>query len=365
MIDVRIEKRLGADTKIDAVIRSDAGVTALFGRSGAGKTSIVNMLAGLLTPDSGRVAIGDRVLFDQASKIDVPPEQRRIGYVFQDSLLLPHLTVEKNLLFGWRLTRPESRRIQPDRIIKLLRLDGLLKRRIGALSGGERQRIAIGRALLTNPCMLLMDEPLANLDTAHRQEIMPFLESLPRQFDMPIVYVSHQMDEIIRLAETLVVISDGRTVAQGPLEDILSRLDLHPLTGRFDAGAVISCQVADHDPVDALTKLTFDGGELWVPARDYPVGHRLRVRIRARDVALSLTAPEQTSVLNVLHGAVTEIAGRDGAHSDVLLQVGSNRLWCGITSRSVRDLGLAPGTEVYAMIKSVAVDRHSVGPAID
>ncbi len=365
MLDV-VVKLLGGSGRgpdIDAAFRAPSGVTALFGRSGAGKTSIVNMLAGLVKPDDGRIVSDDVVLFDRARGIDLKPERRRLGYVFQEALLFPHLTVKRNLLYGFRRntgTSATGAQVTPERVIDLLRLGDLLPRRIAGLSGGEKQRLAIGRALLANPRILLMDEPLASLDAAHRDEILPFLETLHQSFAIPIVYVTHQIDEIIRLADTMVVLEDGRVMAEGGVEEILARIDLKPLTGRFKAGAAVMCQAESHDSEDGLARLVFPGGHLWVPLQDFRVGEKIRVHIRARDVALALSPPPDTSVLNVLAGTISEIELGDGAHADVLVNVGATAIWSSVTRRSVRELELRIGQPVFAMIKSVAVDRHSL-----
>ncbi|MDP6342622.1 MAG: molybdenum ABC transporter ATP-binding protein, partial [Alphaproteobacteria bacterium] len=285
MLELDIKGRAG-DFPIEAAFRSEAGVTALFGRSGAGKTSIVDMLAGLRRPEAGRIAVDGEVLFDSEAGIDLPIERRRLGYVFQEARLFPHLTVAGNLSYGQRLVPAGAANADADRVIDLLDLRPLLERRPAGLSGGERQRVAIGRALLAAPRLLLMDEPLANLDAPRRGEILGFVEQLRDDLGIAIVYVSHNMDEIIRLADNMVVISDGRVAAMGSVAEITSRLDLRPLTGRWDAGAVLATEVAEQDPRDGLTRLAFAGGDLWIPRLDLPLGAPLRVRVRARDVAL-------------------------------------------------------------------------------
>jgi molybdate transport system ATP-binding protein len=343
------------------------GITALFGRSGAGKTTVVNMLAGLDRPDDGRIALNGEVLFESASGIDVPPERRRLGYVFQDDRLFPHLSVQRNLVYGQALVPAAERRIDYDRVVELLGLAPLLARRTQRLSGGEKQRVQIGRALLTSPRLLLMDEPLANLDAARRREILPFVESLRDELGMPVVYVSHNMEEIIRLADTVVLLSDGDAVAVGPVEEVMSRLDLRPLTGRYEAGAVLTTTVAGHDAEHQLTRLEFPGGALMVSRLDLDPGTRLRVRVRARDVALAVEPPSGISILNVIAATVTQVGAEEGPQVDVLLDAGEDIgrarsiLWARITRRSAHELGLVPGKRVYALIKAVAIDRHSIG----
>ncbi|SLN49850.1 molybdenum ABC transporter ATP-binding protein [Oceanibacterium hippocampi] len=357
-------RRALPDFALDIRFEAGSGITALLGRSGAGKTQTINHLAGLLRPDSGRIAIDERVLFDSARGIDVAPEKRRLGYVFQEDRLFPHMTVAGNLKYGLGLVPAAARRISLDEVIGLLGIEALLERRPRRLSGGERQRVAIGRALLTSPDLLLMDEPLANIDPPRRAEILPFIERLRDQLGIAIVYVSHNMAEIIRLADDVALIDRGRIVTHGPVEDVMSRLDLRPLIGRHDAGAVLVARVAEHDPVDRLTRLTSAAGELFVPRMDLAIGAEIRVRLRSRDISLSLEEPGANSILNRFRGRVVAIHDEEGAQGDVEILAGDGaRIWARVTHRSIRTLALAPGTEVWAMIKSVAIDRRSLGRA--
>jgi molybdate transport system ATP-binding protein len=361
MLDVDIRKRLGG---LDLEYRfacETQGIVAVFGRSGAGKTSLIRMLSGLLRPDAGRIAVAGRTLFDAAAATDVPPERRRLGYVFQEDRLFPHLSVHGNLTYGLKRAPRAERRIGLDEVVALLGLEGLLGRRPGRLSGGEKQRVSLGRALLANPRLLLMDEPLANLDQPRKDEVLPFIERLRDELAIPIVYVSHAMEEIVRLADTMVLISDGQAVAVGPVEDLTSRLDLRPLTGRHEAGSVLDTRVRGHDKVFGLSRLAFAGGQLVVPHVMLPLGTPLRVRVRARDVALALSPPEDTSIQNILPARVTDLARDHGPLVDVLLDAGGAPLWARVTARSCETLGLEPGREVYALIKALAVDRHSLG----
>lgn len=361
MLEVCVTKSLGA-FDLDAQFQCPAkGIVALFGRSGAGKTSIVNALAGLVRPDSGRIAVGDSVLFDSARGIDLPPEKRRLGYVFQEGRLFPHYSVRGNLLYGAKRAPRDAPGVSLAQVVELLGLGDLLDRRPRDLSGGEKQRVALGRALLAKPRLLLMDEPLASLDHARKQEVLPFIERLRDELDLPIVYVTHAMEEIVRLADTMVLVDDGKVAATGPVEEVTGRLELRPLTGRYEAGATLPVTVARHEPVDQLSALAFDGGELFVRQLALDQGSRLRVRIRARDVALALTAPQDSSILNVLSGSVAEIGTDPGALVDLRVQVGAHALWARITKRSLRRLGLVEGTPVYALIKAVAIDRYNVG----
>lgn len=361
-IDVRFDR--GAFQLNVALEAPSDGVIALFGRSGAGKSTLLETVAGLLRPDSGRIALQDEVLFDSAAGIDVPVERRRLGVVFQSDRLFPHLSARANLLYG--MPREPDRASQPpsfDDVVDLLGLAGLLDRLPRTLSGGERQRVAIGRALLSKPRALLMDEPLAALDGARKAEILPMLADLRALRRVPILYVSHQMDEVVRLADTLVLISDGRVAAVGPVEDITSRLDLRPLTGRHEAGSVLRGTVRALDRNWGLADVILaDGLRLTVPAHDLTLGASIRVRIRARDVALSLGRPEDSSVLNTLPGIIAETSATDGPHVDIRLTLsGDQSLWARVTRKSAESLGLSPGRSVFALIKTVAIDRHSVG----
>jgi molybdate transport system ATP-binding protein len=361
MLEVAAEKRLGV-FRVNARFSCEtAGIVALFGRSGAGKTTLINMLAGLLRPDQGRIAINGTVLFDSRSGLDLPPERRRLGYVFQESRLFPHLSVRGNLTYGLRRVPPAERHIELDQIVGLLGLSALLARRPRDLSGGEKQRVALGRALLANPRLLLLDEPLAALDQPRKEEILPFIERLRDELAIPIVYVSHAMPEIVRLADTMVLMSDGRVEAVGALDELTSRLDLRPLTGRYEAGAVVQARVEGQDEAFALTELSFAGGRLLVPRLDLPRGTELRLRIRARDVALAIERPQGTSILNTFPCVVRDIGTEEGPQVDLRLDAGGAALWARVTRRSLRDLALTPGTPVYALIKAVAIDRYSLG----
>jgi len=351
MLDLCIRKRQGR-FRIDAAFLSGKGVTALFGISGAGKTSIINMVAGLVRPDAGHIIVNGRTLFDAGAGIDVPPEKRRIGCIFQDGRLFPHLSVRSNLTYGMRLTPAVARYVTFDQVVNLLGIGHLLKRRPAKLSGGEKQRVAIGRALLTSPALLLMDEPLASLDLARKAEVLPFIARLAREVSIPILYVSHSLNEVLNLADTIVVLDAGRVAAQGKIEELMSRIDLQHLTGIADHGALIPTVVAGHD--QDLTLLRFQGGLLRVPRCNLPLGSKIRVHINARNVAIALEAPTQTSFCNILPARVEEISDGNGALVDVRLNVGSTLL-ARIAPSARQSLDLKPGREVFALIKSVAV----------
>ena len=361
MLEVAVEKRLGNFTVNAEFAAESSGIIAFFGRSGAGKTSLVNMLAGLLRPDSGRISVNGAVLFDSEAGIDLAPERRRLGYVFQEGRLFPHLSVRGNLTYGLHRVPRAERRLDLDPIVELLGLEALLRRRPRDLSGGEKQRVALGRALLANPRLLLMDEPLASLDQPRKDEVLPFIERLRDEFAIPIVYVSHSMPEIVRLADSLVLVSDGRIEAVGPVDELTSRLDLRPLTGRYEAGAVVLAQVESQDAAFGLTELSFAGGRLRVPRIDLPRGTPIRLRIRARDVALARERPQGISILNVFACVVRDVGVEDGPQVDLRLDAGGAPLWARVTKRSLDDLDLRPGAEVYALVKAVAIDRYSLG----
>lgn len=360
MIEVRARKALERFTlDVDFTVPA-RGITALFGRSGSGKTSIIRAMAGALTPDDGRVRVGDRTFFDSAAGIDLPVHERRIGYVFQDARLFPHISVARNLTYGYDRA-PEPRTLEPAGIIELLGLGDLLDRRTHDLSGGERQRVAIGRALLAQPQLLLMDEPLSSLDPPRKSELLPYIESLRDELDLPIIYVSHAFNEIVRLADRLVVIDAGKVVKSGPLIELASDPELSPLVGRFEAGSVIECTVDAHDDASGLTALAFPGGRLSVPRVDLSAGEHIRVRIRTRDVALSLTDHQDLSISNRIAGTLVKISEQEGPYAEAIIDANGAIIRALITRSSAARLTLVPGKPVWALIKTVALDSRSVG----
>ena len=360
MIEVDIEHRFGT-FELDVHFRSGRGLTALFGRSGAGKTSVVNVIAGLVRPERGRIVVDGSVLIDTERGIKTPAHRRRVGYVFQEDRLFPHLTVRQNLLFGRWFASGSAPRARLDDIVDLLGITALLDRRPARLSGGEKQRVAIGRALLAGPQLLLMDEPLASLDSPRKDEILPYIERLRDQAGVPIVYVSHAVAEVARLANTIVLISEGRVRAVGPLQEVMGRAELYPMAGRFEAGAVLAVRVAAHDADWGLTELAGAFGTLRVPRLPAPVGAAFRVRIRARDVILAATPPTGISALNILSGRVEAVVPIEESALEVQLRLGDERLLARVTRRSGVTLGLVPGREVFAVIKTIAIDRQSLG----
>jgi molybdate transport system ATP-binding protein len=348
---------------LEARFVSEGRLTAFFGRSGSGKTTLVSMIAGIVRPDRGQIVLDETVLVDTERRIFVPKYRRRVGYVFQEGRLFPHLTVRQNLLFGRWFTAKRERHIGLDQVLDLLGMAHLMDRRPGALSGGEKQRVAIGRALLTSPRVLLLDEPLASLDDSRKEEILPFIERLRDEADVPIVYVSHSISEVTRLATTVVVIQDGRIVAVGPPTDVLGREGLLNAHDAGEAGTLIEAVVAQHDLSFGLTTLRSPAGVLQAPRVELPIGTPVRVRIRARDVMIATARPDGLSALNLLPGRVTALDGSGEGSVVVGLDCGGVRLTARLTRKSVDTLRLAPGREVYAVIKSVALDRESLGRA--
>jgi len=330
------------------------GITALFGPSGSGKTTCLRAIAGLERADDAHVAIGDEVWQDDANGIWVPVHRRALGYVFQEASLFAHLSVRANLEFGMKRVPVRERRFSPDVVAGLLDIRNLLARRPAGLSGGERQRVAIARALLASPRLLLMDEPLAALDLRRKQDILPYLERMHDELSIPIIYVSHAPDEVARLADHLVLLDGGRVVASGPLSETLARADLPPAFAD-DAGVVLDT-VLDRHEADALSRLAFDGGVLYVGQRKEAIGSRLRCRIHARDVSLALQRPTGTSIVNLLPATVTATSPTDTpGHVLVQLRMGASPLLARITERSRRELDIQPGREVWVQIKGVAL----------
>ncbi len=362
MLDVAIRQTLGRFTLDVAFSSEGRGLTALFGRSGSGKTSVINAIAGLVRPDEGRIRIGDTVFFDSAARIDVPVEKRRIGYVFQESRLFPHMTVRSNLEFGLRRVPAAERRIGLGPVVDLLGLAHLLDRRPRGLSGGEKQRVALGRALLAQPRLLLMDEPMASLDAERKAEILPYIERLRDEMNIPIVLVSHALDEVVRLATTMVLIGEGRVIASGPVGAVMGRLDLSAATGHQEVGAVLDMTVARHDAADGLSVLAFDGGRLAVPLLDRPVGAAVRLHIHARDVIVALAPPPLVSVRNALAGRVVELVESGSSSVDLRIAVGGSVLIARVTRAAARDLALAEGCDVVALVKGVAFEPDLMGP---
>ncbi|HEX7054867.1 MAG TPA: molybdenum ABC transporter ATP-binding protein [Burkholderiales bacterium] len=362
MLELDARCRLGGFL-LDARFSSDARVTALFGRSGAGKSTVLNLIAGLARPDSGRIVVDGRTLYDGAAGIDLPPHERHIGYVFQEGRLLPHLTVRQNLLYGSFFNSRRKPVLSVAQAIEILGIGHLLERRPGALSGGEKQRVAIGRALLASPGMLLLDEPLAALDAPRKAEILYYVERLRDEVRIPIVYVSHSLEEVIRVADAMVLMSEGRVLAAGPVREMTSRVELRPYLGRHEGGAVIEGRVVGQDLESGLARVEFAGGALEIPDVEALPGEAVRIRIRARDVSLALARPEGVSIRNIVPGTVVALGESEGPSLDVSLDLGGTPLIARITRKSAEELGLRPGLAVFALVKSVSIDRRSVGYA--
>jgi len=339
---------------LNAVFSAPAvGVTALFGPSGSGKTTLLRCIAGLERA-KGSLTMNGEIWQDQTTWL--PVHKRPLGYVFQEASLFSHLPVRANLEYGYKRIAPAERKVQLEQVVEWLGLGRLIDRNNSAeLSGGERQRVAIGRALLTSPRILLMDEPLSALDTSSKQEILPYLERLHRELEMPVLYVSHALEEVARLADHLVLLEHGRVIASGALHETLARLDL-PTAHFDDAGAVIEAEVAQQDENYHLTRVDFAGGHLWVSRLNQPFGTRIRARVLARDVSIATQLPQGSSINNILNARIEEIRDEGPDKVIVRMRVGeSHTLLSRITRRSRDHLGLIAGMYVCAQVKSVAL----------
>jgi molybdate transport system ATP-binding protein len=342
------------DVKLELPLR---GITGVFGQSGAGKTTLLRCIAGLERPEAGRLVVAGELWQDGFQKVWRAVHQRNIGYVFQEPRLFDHLDVRGNIDYGMRRSEHDNG-TDADHVIDLLGLENLLTRKPDALSGGEAQRVAIARALLRAPRFVLMDEPLASLDQARKDEIFPFLERLHAESDVPIIYVSHNLDEICRLCDHLVVLDAGSVVADGDLQSVLVRTDLPALTGA-DAGSVIQGRVESYDQQDDLSLVRFSGGTLWVLGRPGPEGAGVRARIKANDVSLCRTRPEKSTILNILPATIEAIQDDPGPSVLVRLIIGNDKLVARVTRRSARELALQTGDELFVQIKSVVVRHQS------
>lgn len=362
MLEVSLRHDFGS-FDIEADFTAPEGVTALFGPSGSGKTTIVNTVAGLLRPQTGRVTAGGEVLLDTARSLFLPPARRRIGYVFQEPRLFPHLSVRSNLLYGARFAPKGATGPEFDKVIGMLGIEALLSRRPGALSGGEKARVAIGRALLSKPRLLLLDEPLAALDAARREEILPFIERL-RDAGLPVLLVSHSIAEVARLAQTIVLMRRGRIVASGPATALFADPALAPLLGGTEAGTSIAATLEAYE-ADGLVRLATAGGPVYVPGGADAAGHDLgppgttvRLRIHASDVILSRARPEGLSALNILSGTLRRIEPETAGRAFAELEIGPGQsILSRLTQRSIASLGLAPGVACHAILKTVALSR--------
>ncbi len=338
------------------------GITAIFGRSGAGKTTIINAVSGLLQPDSGHIVVNGKHLYCSESKVNVPVEKRNIGYVFQESRLFPHYSVLGNLTYG--VKEADSQYLQ--QIVELLDLTELLKRYPKDLSGGEKQRVAIGRALLSKPNILLMDEPLASLDLPRKREVMPFLEKLTQRVKIPILYVSHSLNEILRIADHLVVVEQGKIVASGLIEDVWSSKVMRPWQSFNERSTLFTAEVNQHSAEYGLTQLRFtEGLTFWAQKISAPLGSTVRMQIRANDVSIALTKNDNTSIRNILPVRIAEIEYQNGGDDKKSVNLkldmqGGCYLWATITRWALDDLKLSVGMEVFAQIKGVSVSQKDI-----
>ncbi len=328
------------------------GITAVFGPSGCGKTTLLRAIAGLDRYSNGFLQIGDQVW--QSGTKFVPPHRRALGYVFQESSLFPHLTVIRNLEYGYSRVPEDKHKIDMDTAVELLEIGGILHRFPVNLSGGEQQRVAIARAILSSPTLLLMDEPLGSLDLPRKLEILPFIDALHRDLGIPVIYVSHDRDEVARLADNMLLMSNGQMVAIGKVNAMLTRVDL-PLIHGDQAEAVINAVVSRHDPEYQLTSLDSSAGRITVTGNTLPVNTSVRLRILARDVSLTLARQKDTSILNIFPATVDGIVPEGKAQVTVRLLVNDTPLLARITRKSADNLKLRPGMHVYAQTKSVAL----------
>ncbi|MBE2275091.1 MAG: molybdenum ABC transporter ATP-binding protein [Rhodobacteraceae bacterium] len=359
-LSVALRHSLG-EFRLDVDFTAPPGLTVLYGASGSGKTSVVNAVAGLLRPQAGRIVVGERVLADTEAGLFLPPHRRRIGYVFQEGRLFPHLTVRQNLLFGrWFAPRGLPRE-SLERVVAMLGIGPLLARRPGALSGGEKARVGLGRALLSAPRLILADEPLAALDEARKAEILPYFERLRDEAGVPILYVSHSTAEVARLATTVVALRGGRVAAVGPPAEVLASAEATDLQ---ELSSLLTARIVAHHP-DGLSELAAEAGTLWLPQVPAPPGARIRIRIAAQDVILARSRPEGLSALNLLQGRIERLADGPGGRVLVMLAAGEDRLTALVTRRSAAAMALAEGETCHAIVKTVAIAPGGVGAAPD
>jgi molybdate transport system ATP-binding protein len=346
-----VSLRRGAQALVVSEAIPLGGITAIFGPSGAGKTTLLRIICGLEPQAEGRVALDDEVWQDARRRL--PTHRRRVGFVFQDSRLFAHLDVAGNLRFALRHRRHDGPITLSD-VVAALDLQPLLQRRAGQLSGGERQRVAIGRALLTNPRLLLMDEPLSSLDAQRKREVLRYVEQLPSRFDLPVLYVTHSIDEVGFLADRVLLIGNGKALAHGNVEDVLEDIRSWALTGRAEGGSMLRAVVEEHR--GGLTTVAVDGQHLRVPQLDAAPGTGTRLRIKARDVVIAMERPQRLSIRNVLAGRVMRIDVDETIYVEVLLDVGGQHLRARITRDALEELRLKTGQTVFALIKSAVLD---------
>lgn len=351
MLELNFTQHLGdLSLKMNAQLPA-TGITAIFGVSGAGKTSLMNAISGLSTLQEGRIVLNGRTLSDTVAGVNLPPEKRRIGYVFQDARLFPHYRVRGNL--AWGMTK--SRRPQFDALVSLLGIESILDRFPATLSGGEKQRVAIGRALLTAPEILLMDEPLASLDLPRKRELLPWLQSLAKQVEIPILYVTHSLDEILHLADNVLLLDKGEVKALDTLEKVWASSAMRPWLPQSQLSSVLRVQVLEQHPHYAMTALSLGDQHIWVSRVDAPLKTPMRIRIQSADVSLVLQPPVNSSIRNVIPAQVAELVDVD-QQIEVKLLVGLSEIWARITPWARDELMIKPGMWLYAQIKSVAIN---------
>lgn len=350
MLELNFSQTLGTHRLQVAESLPASGITAVFGVSGAGKTSLINAISGLTRPEQGRIVLNDRVLYDAEKKICLPPEKRRVGYVFQDARLFPHYNVLGNLRYGMA----KSMAGQFDKLVVLLGIEQLLERLPGGLSGGEKQRVAIGRALLTAPELLLLDEPLASLDIPRKRELLPYLQRLAREINIPVLYVSHSLDEILHLADKVMVLEAGAVKAFGNLEDVWGSSVMNPWLPQEQQSSILKVSVLEQHPHYAMTALALGDQHIWVNRLDKPLQTAVRIRIQATDVSLVLQPSSNTSIRNTLRAKVVQNYDLDG-QVEVQLDVSGRTLWARISPWARDELNIKPGLWLYAQIKSVSI----------
>ena len=350
MLELNFRQTLGAHCLQINESLPASGITAVFGVSGAGKTSLINAISGLTQPQHGRIVLNGRVLNDAEQGVSLAPEKRRIGYVFQDARLFPHYKVRGNLRYGMAKSMAD----QFDKLVSLLGIEALLDRLPGSLSGGEKQRVAIGRALLTAPELLLLDEPLASLDIPRKRELLPYLQRLAREINIPMLYVSHSLDEILHLADKVLVLEGGQVKAFGNLEEVWGSSVMHPWLPQDQQSSILRVTVLEHHPHYAMTALALGDQHIWVNKLDKPLQSAVRVRIQATDVSLVLQPSQHTSIRNVLHAKVLQCYD-DNGQVEVQLDVSGRTLWARISPWARDDLAVKPGQWLYAQIKSVSI----------
>ncbi|MBB4197823.1 molybdenum ABC transporter ATP-binding protein [Rhodoblastus sphagnicola] len=356
-VDVKIAR---GDFSLEIAFDSASKITALFGHSGSGKTTLIELISGLARPDSGRIEVAGRVLVDTAKKVFIPARKRGIGLVFQDAQLFPHFSVAQNLRFAAFFAPKDARKLPFARVVDTLGIGHLMKRRPAQLSGGERQRVGVARALMSAPRLLLMDEPFASIDVSRRTKAMELVERARDEFDTPVVLVSHQIEEVMRLAGTVVMIERGRVVEVGAPEDIFATAREDTPADRFGVGASLACGAADFDARYRLTRLHHPAGDIFIPDR-IPPARETRVFIKSVDVTLARRPPPDTSIRTILRGKVASIATGKGPLAMASIELdGGEKLFCALTRMAVDDLGLVPGAEVFCLVKAVALDERQV-----